>query len=145
MKAAVASLWLSAAISLGSCAEGPTVFRLPLHNFPTAGSIGTGGRIAFDGQCVWLKADGGGEANLLWPATFRAIGPPLEIIGASGRGIIHEGDVVELGVTDGQAAIPGCPARGVFLVGEVDSVNGQDEPDGTHNVPPPGRPPGNPR
>jgi hypothetical protein len=145
MKAAVASLWLSAAISLAACTRGPTVFQLPVHNLPSPGGMASGGRIAFDGECVWLEFDGGGEVNLVWPATFRAIGPPLEIIGSSGRGIIHDGDVVELGIMDGRAAIPGCPARGVFLVGEISAVNGEPWPDGAPKVPPPGRPPGNPR
>ena len=145
MKAAVASLWLSAAIFVSACAQGPLPFRLPQHNFQDAGGVATGGRIAFDGRCVWLESEGGGTANLLWPATFRAIGPPLEIIGASGRGIIHAGDTVELGVDDARAAIPGCPDRLAFLVGEILSVNGVQRPDGAQNVPPPGRPPGNPR
>ena len=145
MKVRVASLGLAAAILLSGCAQGPTVFRLPVHNLPSPGGMASGGRIAFDGRCVWLKFDGGGDVNLVWPATFRAIGPPLEIIGASGRGIIHEGDVVELGIMDGRAAIPDCPDRGVFLVGEISSVNGEQWPDGAPKVEPPGRPPGNPR
>jgi hypothetical protein len=147
MKARVSSLGLAAAISLGGCATGPVPFRLPQHNVPGEGASGvaTGGRIVFDGWCVWLESEGGGQVNLLWPAPFRALAPPLEILGASGRPIIHEGDTVELGVTDGRAAISGCPVRGVFLVGEIDSVNGEKWPDGEPNVPPPGRPPGNPR
>lgn len=147
MKVGVASLGLAAAISLSACAQGPVPFRLPQHNVPAEGAsgVGTGGRIAFDGWCVWLESEGGGAVNLLWPATFRAMAPPLEIIGVSGRPIIHEGDTVELGVVDGRAAIPGCPVRGVFLVGEISSVNGEQWPDGAPNIPPPGRPPGNPR
>jgi hypothetical protein len=142
----VATLGLSAAISFGACATGAMPFRLPQHNIPAQGASGlaTGGRIAFDGQCVWLESDGGGKANLLWPATFRAMAPPLEIRGASGQAIIHEGDTVELGVMDGHAAIPGCPVRGVFLVGEIDSVNGVEWPDGAPAPPPRGNPPGNP-
>jgi hypothetical protein len=120
--------------------------RLAQHNLPAQGasSIATGGRIAFDGRCIWLESEGGGHANLLWPAAFRAMAPPLEILGASGRAIIHEGDTVELGVMEGRAAIPGCPVRAVFLVGELDSVNGEEWPDGAPSVPTPGRPPGNP-
>ena len=149
MKAAVVLLGLSAATALGACATGPgpVPFRLPQHNVPAqgAGGVATGGRIVFDGWCVWLESEGGGQVNLLWPSTFRAMAPPLQILGASGRAIIHEGDTVELGVTDARGAVPGCLVRGVFLVGEISSVNGEQWPDGAPNVPPPGGPPGNPR
>ena len=86
----------------------------------------------------------GGQANLLWPSSFRAVAPPLAILGESGRAIIHEGDTVDLGVADGRGAIPGCPVRGVFLVGEISSVNGEEWPDGAPAPPPRDHPPGNP-
>ena len=145
MTGRVATLGLAAAISLGACATGPAPFRLPQHNVPAEGAsvLATGGRIAFDGRCVWLEQDGG-QANLVWPATFRAMAPPLEILGASGRAIIHEGDTVDIGFAEGQAAIAGCPVRAVLLVGEIDSVNGEEWPDGAPAPPPRDHPPGNP-
>jgi hypothetical protein len=139
------TLGLSTVMLFGACQAGPAPFRLPQHDRTAQGASGvaTGGRIAFDGRCIWLEQDGG-QANLLWPASFRAVAPPLAILGESGRAIIHEGDTVDLGVADGRGAIPGCPVRGVFLVGEISSVNGVEWPDGAPNVPTPGRPAGNP-
>ena len=141
------ALGLSSAWLIAACAAGPAPFLLPQHNRPAVGAstFATGGRVAFDGRCVWLEEEGGASANLVWPATFRAMAPPLAIIGESGRAIIHEGDTVELAYSEGPVAIPGCPARGAaLLVGEISSVNDEDWPDGAPNVAPPGRPPGNP-
>jgi hypothetical protein len=142
----VVAFGLASAVTLQACAMDPAPFRLPQHHLPAiaASAVATGGQIAFDGRCVWLDGDGA-DANLVWPNTFRAIALPLEIFGGSGRAIIHDGDSVELGVADGHAAIPGCPVRAVFLVGEISSVNGEAWPDGAPNLPPPGRPPGRPR
>jgi hypothetical protein len=142
----VVAFGLASAVLLQACAKGPSLFHLPQHHLPAiaASAVATGGRIAFDGRCVWLDDDGA-DANLVLPSTFRAIALPLEIFGGSGRAIIHDGDSVELGVADGHAAIPGCPVRVVFLVGEISSVNGEAWPDGAPNLPPPGRPPGDPR
>ncbi len=105
------------------------------------GGIASGGRISFDGRCVSLDYGNGHSTNLVWPETFRALAPPLMIFGASGRLIIREGDEVELGVSDGNQPVPGCPQRGVFLVGEVTTVNGLRWPDGPP-APPPTKKPG---
>ena len=108
------------------------VVRLPTHGLSgqEVGADASGGRIRFDGRCVSLDYSNGHSSNLVWPKTFHALAPPLMIFGASGRLIIREGDEVELGVSNGNQPVPGCPTRGVFLVGEVTSVDGLPWPDG---------------
>ncbi len=132
LKLGVAALCFAAALGLGACSPLPTAFHLPQHNVPAIGASGvaTGGTIRFDGRCVWLEHDGGGSANLLWPAGFSAVAPPLQIRGTSGRVIIRENDLVELGVSEAVVGVPGCPARGTWLVGEVSKVGDTEWPDG---------------
>ena len=100
----------------------------------------TGGRIRFDGTCVSLDFGGGHAANLIWPIGFQAVAPPLTIIGLSGRPIVKEGDDVSLGIAEIAVAVPGCPARASYLIGEVSSVNGVAWPDGTPAPPPVSKP-----
>ena len=82
----------------------------------------------------------GHEANLIWPAGFRAFAPPLTIIGLSGEPIIREGDEVALGVAETKLQVQGCPTRASLLVGEISSVNGIAWPDGTPAPPPVSKP-----
>ena len=119
------------------------VVTLSTHEFSAQELTGvaSGGRIRLDGQCVSLDYGDGNSTNLIWPKAFHALAPPLMIFGASGRLIIKEGDEVELGVAEGRQPVFGCPVRGVFLVGEVTSVNGSPWPDGTP-APPPVQQPG---
>ena len=127
-----ARLGLGVALVASACATLPTPFELPRHNIPGQGAsaVATGGTIRFDGRCIWLDDEGGGSANLLWPASYAATAPTLEIRGTSGKVIIREGDVVELGVSESHVSVPGCPVRAVWLVGEVSKVGDVSWPDG---------------
>jgi hypothetical protein len=121
----------------------PVPFELPHHNQPAVAvsGVGTGGILKFDGRCVWLESESS-ASNLIWPSGFRALAPPLQIVGLSGRVVAREGDRLELGVADARAGVPGCPARGgAFLVGELTKVNGTPWPDGEPSLPPPHPPP----
>lgn len=133
-----AALGLAFALGVVACSPLPAAFRLPQHNVPAVGAsaVATGGTIRFDGRCVWLEHEGGGTANLLWPAGFSATASPLEIRSTSGRVIIREDDLVELGVSEATIGVPGCPARGAWLVGEVSKVGDVAWPD---SQPQPGR------
>src|SRR6266545_3757536 len=112
---------LSIAVVTASCA-GPTPSPVSLahHALPAiaASGVATGGIIRFDGRCVWLETETG-ASNLIWPARFLAVAPPLAVIGLSGRVIVREGDTVELGVSDAKQMVPGCPARAAFFIGEI--------------------------
>lgn len=121
---------VAVALAALSCSPSALAFALPRHNVPAQGASGvaTEGTIRFDSRCVWLEFDGG-AANLLWPESFSATAPPLEIRGVTGKVVIREGDEVVLGVSEARALVPGCPGRPVWLVGEIASVNGVTGPD----------------
>src|SRR4051794_5520830 len=94
----VTVLCICAAVAIESCATpSPVPLPLPHHDFPAVAvsGVATGGVIRFDGRCIWLESESS-ASNLIWPASFRAVGPPLEIVGASGRVIVRDRDVVEL-------------------------------------------------
>ena len=119
-------------LAAGACSTLPTAFDLPRHNVPGAGAsaVATGGTIRFDGHCIWLDDEAGGSSNLVWPASYSATAPALEIRGTSGAVILREGDVVELGVSESHVSVPGCPGRVTWLVGEVSKVGSVSWPDG---------------
>jgi hypothetical protein len=119
-------------------APAPAPFELPRHNQPAVAATGvaTGGILRFDGRCAWLEQETGG-ANLIWPSGYRAVAPPLQIIGLSGSVVAREGDRLDLGVRDANVVVPGCPTRGAVLVGELSRVNGTPWPDGAPNWPRP--------
>ncbi len=117
---------------------------LPAHALPAAvAGDATGGRVLLAGRCVYLESDdGSARANLLWPPGYAATGPPLTIRDPGGTTVIEEGDEVVLGVAQvAGTAVPGCPSRPVWAIGEIAQVNGVT-PRGTPTAPDrPAKPP----
>ena len=114
------------AVGVSSCAFFNREVVLPTHALPAnAAGDATGGRVGLEGQCVFLEYEGGSRANLLWSPGYSATGPPLVIRDSSGRDIIVEGDDIELSVADVTGtAVPGCPPRHTWAIGEIGRVNG---------------------